>query len=236
MLYEYWVEGKRTVHPRHTTLQDAFVLHLKSQRITCEQNTPDYIDLMYKDKKNLIITEVKSAESVGTKYAIRAAIGQLLEYRHTIKHPSALLHIVLDKKPRKNEIEFVKSLDIILSYTVIIESFMAASVARLANGGYEVIVDGIVGPWFIEPWLKLVQNGFDVRYIILRPDEQTAISRAKERDKSALTDVDVIEHMWRCFSDLGKYESYTIDTTNQTIEATVTAIHKLLDENLMQIV
>jgi hypothetical protein len=94
----------------------------------------------------------------------------------------------------------------------------------------------IVGPWFIEPWLKLVQNGFGVRYIILRPDEQTAISRAKERDKSALTDVDVIEHMWRCFSDLGKYESHTIDTTNQTIEATVTAIHKLLAENLMQIV
>jgi hypothetical protein len=40
-----------------------------------------------------------------------------------------------------------------------------------------------------------------------------------------LTDVDVIEHMWRYFSDFGKYELHTIDITNQTIEETVTAIH-----------
>jgi hypothetical protein len=116
MLYEYWVEGKRTAHPRHSTLQDAFVLHLKSQGITCEQNTPDYIDLMYMDKKKLVITEVKPAESVGTKYAIRAAVGQLFEYRHTISEPTALLHIVLDEKPKKNEVKFVQSLGFILSY------------------------------------------------------------------------------------------------------------------------
>ena len=114
--YTYWIEGNRTVNPKHATLQAAFVLYLESQGITCEQNTPDYIDLMYKYKKKLVITEVKPAKSVGTKYAIRSAIGQLLEYRHTIKQPSAVLHIVLDEKPKKNEIEFVQSLGFILSY------------------------------------------------------------------------------------------------------------------------
>lgn len=116
MLYEYWVEGKRTVHPRHAALQDAFVLHLKSKGITCEQNHAEYIDLIYRNKKQIIITEIKPAETVGTKYAIRAAIGQLFEYRHAIKQPSAFLHIVLDEKPKKSEIEFVKSLGIMLSY------------------------------------------------------------------------------------------------------------------------
>lgn len=116
MLYEYWVQGKRTVHPRHATLQDAFVLHLESKGITCEQNSPEYIDLIYNHKNKLYITEVKPSEIVGTKYAIRSAIGQLLEYRHTIKQPAAILHIVLDAKPKKNEIEFVKSLGIMISY------------------------------------------------------------------------------------------------------------------------
>lgn len=116
MLYEYWIEGKRTVHPRHSTLQDAFALYLSSKGITCEQNTPDYIDLIYNDKKQIVITEIKPTESVGTKYAIRTAIGQLLEYRYTSKKPNALLHIVLDEKPKNDEIDFVKSLGFILSY------------------------------------------------------------------------------------------------------------------------
>lgn len=116
MSYSYWIEGNRTVNPKHAPLQAAFVLHLESLGITCAQDTPDYIDIMYTEKRKLVITEVKPAESIGTKYAIRAAIGQLFEYRHTIKEPSALLHIVLDKAPTKDEINFVKSLQFILSY------------------------------------------------------------------------------------------------------------------------
>ena len=120
--------------------------------------------------------------------------------------------------------------------TVIIESF-ASSVKGLASEGYEVIVDGVLGPWFIEPWLELAQNGFDVRYIILRPDEQTTILRAVEREKDvALTDVDAVRHMWQCFSNLGTYEPHIIDTTNQNIEETVALIQKLLCENAMRII
>ena len=31
-----------------------------------------------------------------------------------------------------------------------------------ARGGYDVIVDGIVGPWFLEPWLNIVQEHYEV--------------------------------------------------------------------------
>ena len=112
--------------------------------------------------------------------------------------------------------------------TVIIEAF-AASVKEFAAGGYEVIVDGVLGPWFLDPWVVLVQSGFDVRYIILRPDEQTTISRAVSRkDDTALTDVDAVKHMWQAFSDLGAYESHVIDTTHQDIDETVALIQKRL--------
>jgi len=126
MLYEYWVEGKRTCHPRHTTLQNAFILHLESQGISYAQNTTEYIDIIYTYQDKLVITEIKPAESVGTKYAIRTAIGQLLEYRHTMQEPSALLHIVLDEKPKDNEIEFVRSLGFALSYKESAGNFVTA--------------------------------------------------------------------------------------------------------------
>ena len=39
---------------------------------------------------------------------------------------------------------------------VVIEAFLEAA-KRYARGGYDVIVDGIVGPWFLEPWLNIVE-------------------------------------------------------------------------------
>ncbi|MGN9107458.1 AAA family ATPase [Oliverpabstia intestinalis] len=34
---------------------------------------------------------------------------------------------------------------------VVIEAFLEAA-KRYARGGYDVIVDGIIGPWFLKPW------------------------------------------------------------------------------------
>ena len=114
--------------------------------------------------------------------------------------------------------------------TTIIESF-TASVARLAVGGYEVIVDGVIGPWFLSPWLDLVKNGFDVRYVILRPDEQTTVKRASERDK--IVDNDAVKNMWQAFKDLGSYKSHAIDTSCQSISETTAEIRRLLNDNAM---
>lgn len=120
--------------------------------------------------------------------------------------------------------------------TVIIESF-AASVATLATGGYDVIVDGVIGPWFLDPWLKLAHDGFDVRYIILRPSEQEVISRANKREKGVVPiDIDAVKQMWHAFSDLGDFESHTVDTTHQTLEETVATIQKLLNKKAMKII
>lgn len=29
---------------------------------------------------------------------------------------------------------------------------------RYVRGGYDVVVDGIIGPWFLKPWLNIVQE------------------------------------------------------------------------------
>lgn len=47
---------------------------------------------------------------------------------------------------------------------VVIEAFLAAA-KRYAQDGYDVIVDGIIGPWFLEPWLNVVQEHYEVHYM-----------------------------------------------------------------------
>ncbi|MGM1049057.1 MAG: AAA family ATPase [Bacillota bacterium] len=118
---------------------------------------------------------------------------------------------------------------------VILEAF-TASATRYALGGYEVIVDGIIGPWFLDPWIKAVQDGFDVRFVILRPNEQTTVARAAERQgPGALVNAEVVGKMWNYFANLGRYESHVIDTTTQNIEESVTAIKKSIDDEAMRL-
>ena len=91
--------------------------------------------------------------------------------------------------------------------------------------GYDVYVDGIVGPWFLEPWLRAAREGYDVHYIVLRASREITLRRAVERSKLDLkTNTELVEVMWEQFCDLGKYEANVIDTTEQTVSETVQSI------------
>ena len=107
---------------------------------------------------------------------------------------------------------------------VVIEAFLEAA-KRYARGGYDVIVDGIVGPWFLEPWKALAQEDYEVHYIVLRASKKETMKRAVERSKlDRKPNIELVETMWEQFSGLGVYESNVIDTTTFTIKDTVSAI------------
>ena len=121
---------------------------------------------------------------------------------------------------------------------VVIESFLEAA-KRFARGGYDVIVDGIIGPWFLAPWLNIVQEGYEVHYIILRTNKEETMKRAIERSKlDRDTNIELVQTMWEqfCnlgiyeknvveqFCNLGIYEKNVVDTTNFSISDTVLAV------------
>ena len=111
---------------------------------------------------------------------------------------------------------------------VVIEAFLEAA-KRYARGGYDVIVDGIVGPWFLEPWKALAQEDYEVHYIVLRASKKETMKRAVERSKlDRKTNIELVEPMWEQFSGLGVYESNVIDTTTFTIKDTVSAIKEIV--------
>ena len=107
---------------------------------------------------------------------------------------------------------------------VVIEAFLAAA-KRFAEGGYDVYIDGIVGPWFLKPWIQMAKEGYEVHYIILRASREETEKRAAERSKlDPKTNAELVAAMWEPFCGLGKYEAYVIDTTKQTSAETAAAI------------
>ena len=107
---------------------------------------------------------------------------------------------------------------------IVIEAFLEAA-KRYVRGGYDVIVDGIIGPWFLEPWLNIVREGYEVHYIVLMTDKEETMKWAIERSKlDRKTNIELVEIMWEQFNNLGAYEKNILDTTQLSVEDTVSAI------------
>lgn len=112
--------------------------------------------------------------------------------------------------------------------TVVITA-LARAASGYAAGGYHVIVDGIVGPWFIERFSSALDPApREIHYVVLRPDEATTVERALNRGSGALTAAEPIKSMYRQFADLGAYERHVIDSTTLDAAATAERIQRAL--------
>lgn len=110
--------------------------------------------------------------------------------------------------------------------TVAMEA-MAAAVDRYASNGYDVFVDGIVGPWFLEPWLGL---GRPVSYVVLLPSADAARRRAEQRGEHPLEDLSVVDLMHEAFvRALDGYDRHVVDSSAMTTEETVAEVRRRLD-------
>lgn len=102
---------------------------------------------------------------------------------------------------------------------------IAAAVTAYARGGYDVVVDGIIGPWFLAPFRQLMdEHQLPVSYIVLRPTLETALVRAQQRSGDELKDVDPIAELYVAFGDLGELESHVIDNHRGVPRDTATEV------------
>lgn len=115
---------------------------------------------------------------------------------------------------------------------IVIEAFLSAAKV-FAQTGYDVIVDGIIGPWFIAPWIKAAQEGYEVHYIILRASKEETLKRAVNRSKlDEKTNIELVETMWDQFAQLENYESHVITTTALSLEETAAVIKNGLEKKM----
>ena len=112
--------------------------------------------------------------------------------------------------------------------TVVLDA-LAATAAIFAQGGYDVFADGIVGPWFFDPWYAAaVAAHLDLHYVLLLPDEATTVARATSRQQPALTDPEPVRFMWRQFAELSAYAGHVVDTTALSIDDALALIQTRL--------
>lgn len=107
---------------------------------------------------------------------------------------------------------------------VVIDAIVAA-VAAYAGGGYDVVVDGIVGPWFLPPFRALLKrDSASVSYIVLRPDIDTTLARALGRGSDELTAADAITGLHHQFQGLGDYEHHVLNNGDLDVPQTAVAV------------
>lgn len=113
---------------------------------------------------------------------------------------------------------------------------MVAQAVALADGGYPVFFDGIVGPWFLDPFRDSARAaGVRLDYLVLRPGRDEAIARGVAREGHPMRDPAVIGRMWDQFAPMGALESHVLDTSGQAIEATVAAILERLRSEALRL-
>ncbi|MDI2132300.1 AAA family ATPase [Yinghuangia seranimata] len=107
----------------------------------------------------------------------------------------------------------------------VVTQVFAEAATGYASGGYQVVADGVVGPWFIDRFRDAARaRGVQLHYVVLRPDEATTLARATARDPDALTDPEPVLDLHRRLRDLGTYEPHALDSTHWDAETTADAI------------
>jgi energy-coupling factor transporter ATP-binding protein EcfA2 len=107
----------------------------------------------------------------------------------------------------------------------VVMSVLVACAFGYAAGGYQVVVDGIVGPWFVGLFGdEAAARKITTQYVVLRPDRDTTLARAVGRGAGALTDPTPVLHMYGQFGDLGTFDGHVLDSSRMSPAQTVRAV------------
>jgi predicted kinase len=90
-----------------------------------------------------------------------------------------------------------------------------------ARGGYDVVLDGVLGPWVLTPFRDAASRaGLGLSYVVLRPTLEVALARATGREGPELREAEPIRGLYGAFADLGELERCVLDSTDQTAHQT----------------
>ncbi|MFE2180457.1 AAA family ATPase [Streptomyces sp. NPDC059455] len=103
----------------------------------------------------------------------------------------------------------------------VVHNVMTDAACAYVAGGYDVILDGILGPWILESFRAVCRKrDLGLSYIVLRPSLDVVLSRASRREERQLKEVEPIVGLYGAFEDLGALESHVVDSSAQLVERT----------------
>ncbi len=85
----------------------------------------------------------------------------------------------------------------------------ASAAGRFAAGGYTVVYDGVVGPWFLPTFAAATGLG-TLAYVMLLPSETECLARVAGRSGHGFTDADAARRMHREFATAEVQERHVL--------------------------
>lgn len=82
----------------------------------------------------------------------------------------------------------------------IVVSAAAAAAGRLVCGGYTVVYDGVIGPWFVDVFGR-ASGITELHYAVLLPPEPLCLDRIESRVGHSFSDLDAARHMYAEFTN-----------------------------------
>lgn len=110
---------------------------------------------------------------------------------------------------------------------------VARAAEAYAEGGFLVILDGIIGPWFLDAFRGLA---VPVHYIVLMPDLDEAIRRCAARGGEEMSDPGQITALHRQFGDLGPLAGHRLPVAGHSAEDSVDAVLAAADSGRFRLV
>jgi adenylate kinase family enzyme len=110
---------------------------------------------------------------------------------------------------------------------------LGAAAARFARGDYLVVVDGIIGPWFVDRFR--VELATPLHYVVVRPSRSAAFARASNRPARPGDSPEAVTKMYDEFESIGVYERCVVDNSMQTLTETVSAVVKGLENGAFRV-
>ncbi|MGB8198027.1 MAG: AAA family ATPase [Acidimicrobiales bacterium] len=109
-------------------------------------------------------------------------------------------------------------------HEVVFEAIARAATVY-ARGGYFVVVDSLIRPPYLHILTDVIaSDDIELHYVALRPQLTAVQSRSGQRDESSRHDENVLDFLYRAFSDLGELESHVLDNSALDVESTVAEI------------
>jgi len=90
----------------------------------------------------------------------------------------------------------------------------AAAAGRLTAGGYTVVYDGVVGPWFLEAFASAA-GLTDLHYAVLLPPARLCLQRVHDRPGHGFTDLDAAAHMHEEFAGADLDRRHVVISTDE---------------------
>jgi energy-coupling factor transporter ATP-binding protein EcfA2 len=109
----------------------------------------------------------------------------------------------------------------------------AAATGRFVAGGYTVVYDGVIGPWFL-PAFAAATDVAGLSYAVLLPPEEVCLDRVATRTGHGFTDADAARRMHREFAAAEVEERHVLRDPTGPPDIVAAAILERLASGLLR--